>query len=92
MRCNEAREARALTSSRWVAVVDILLHSDAVPYLRARCGVEGGLGLLASLVAGAETELVGSGLVVGSLVETAFVTDLGGVRNGMERKKKTRRG
>lgn len=77
MRCNEAREARALTSSHWVAVIDILLHRDPMPYLGACSGVQGGLGLLASLVAGAEAELVWSGLVVGSLVETAFVADLG---------------
>jgi len=76
MRCNEAREARALTSSCWVAVVDILFDGDAVAYLGACRGVKSGFGLLTSLVAGAEAELVRSGLVVGSLVETAFVADL----------------
>lgn len=69
----------ALTSSCWVAVVDILLDGNGVAYLGA-CGrgVEGGgLGLLASLVTGAEAELVWSGLVVCAFVETAFVADLG---------------
>jgi len=61
-----------------VGVVDILLDGDTVPYLRAARGVVGRLGLLTSLVAGAEAELVRSGFVVGSLVETALVTDLGG--------------
>jgi len=59
-----------------VAVVDILLDGDARAPLGAAGGVVGGLGLLTSLVARAKAELVRSGLVVGSLVETAFVTDL----------------
>lgn len=60
-----------------MGVVDILLDGDTVPYLRAAHGVMGRLGLLTSLVARAEAELVRSGFVVGSLVETTLVTDLG---------------
>ena len=71
-----------------MGVVDILLYRDAVPYLGAAAGVVGGLGLLTSLVARAEAELVRSGFVVCSLVETALVTDLGGRRKERKRKGK----
>jgi hypothetical protein len=68
-----------------VGVVHILLDGDGVPYLGAARGVVGRLRLFTSLVAGAKAELVRSGFVVSSLVETALVTDLG---EGVE---KTRR-
>ncbi len=71
-----------------MGVVDILLYSDAVPYLGAAGGVVGWLGLLTSLVARAEAELVRSGFVVCSLVETALVTDLRGRRKKRKRKRK----
>jgi hypothetical protein len=82
-----SNEVKIMDSS--ASVVDRLFHSDAMAALgAARRGVLGGLGLLTGLVPWAEAELVRSGFVVGSLVETALVTDLGGVRNGIERRRR----
>ena len=75
-----------------MGVVDILLYRDAVPYLGAAAGVVGGLGLLTSLVARAEAELVRSGFVVCSLIETALVTDLRGRRKKRKGEKKGKEG